>query len=208
MGLALCAARGVSVGMPGRYNGISSTKLSRCVGCITLTSGVAAGLPVWVSQQPRFFPFKTEDEVQAVYRKLDGVLDEKLPAMFTLLPKAKLDLRLEPELSRDTASDHYTAPAADGSRPGVFWSVVTDPAKYGSTGMTTPLLLENMIRIAIAARAEALGVPMLPGMTVLSSGDYKRREGIHWNQQGHRRISSVLRTLYRSAGASPGVSLP
>ena len=105
--------------------------------------GPAAGLPVWVSQQPRFFPFKTEDEVQAVYRKLDGVLDEKLPAMFTLLPKAKLDLRLEPELSRDTASDHYTAPAADGSRPGVFWSVVTDPAKYGNTGMTTLFLHEG-----------------------------------------------------------------
>jgi uncharacterized protein (DUF885 family) len=106
-------------------------------------SGAPAGLPVWVSQQPRFFPFKTEDEVQAVYRKLNGVLDEKLPAMFTLLPKAKLDLRLEPELSRDTASDHYTSPAIDGSRPGVFWSVVTDPAKYGSTGMTTLFLHEG-----------------------------------------------------------------
>lgn len=105
--------------------------------------GPPAGLPVWVSQQSRFFPFKTEEEVQAVYRKLDGVLDEKLPAMFTLLPKARLDLRLEPELSRDTASDHYTAPAADGSRPGVFWSVVTDPAKYGSTGMTTLFLHEG-----------------------------------------------------------------
>lgn len=105
--------------------------------------GPAAGLPVWVSQQKRFFPFKTEEEVQAEYHKLNALLDEKLPAMFTLLPKAKLDLRLEPELSRDTASDHYTAPAADGSRPGVFWSVVTDPAKYGSTGMTTLFLHEG-----------------------------------------------------------------
>jgi uncharacterized protein (DUF885 family) len=106
-------------------------------------TGPAAGLPTWISQQPQFFPFKTEDEVQAVYRKLNDVLDTKLPAMFTLLPKAKLDLRLEPELSRDTASDHYTAPAADGTRPGVFWSVVTDPAKYGNTGMTTLFLHEG-----------------------------------------------------------------
>lgn len=106
-------------------------------------NGPAAGLPTWISQQPKFFPFKTEDEVQAVYHKLNDVLDTKLPAMFTLLPKAKLDLHLEPELSRDTASDHYTAPAADGSRPGVFWSVVTDPAKYGNTGMTTLFLHEG-----------------------------------------------------------------
>ncbi|MBV7539122.1 DUF885 domain-containing protein [Duganella sp. sic0402] len=106
-------------------------------------SGPAAGLPVWVAAQPKFFPFKTEDEVQAVFHKLNDVLDTKLPAMFTLLPKAKLDLRLEPELSRATASDHYTAPAGDGSRPGVFWSVVNDPTKYGSTGMTTLFLHEG-----------------------------------------------------------------
>ncbi|MES2263896.1 MAG: DUF885 domain-containing protein [Pseudomonadota bacterium] len=106
-------------------------------------TGPAAGLPVWVAQQPKFYPFKTEDEVQAVYRKLNDVLDTKLPAMFTLQPKAKLDLRLEPELSRATASDHYTPPAGDGSRPGVFWSVVNDPAKYGSTGMTTLFLHEG-----------------------------------------------------------------
>jgi uncharacterized protein (DUF885 family) len=106
-------------------------------------TGAAAGLPVWVSEQAKFYPFKTEDEVQAVYRKLNDVLDTKLPSMFTLVPKAKLDLRLEPELSRATASDHYTAPAGDGSRPGVFWSVVNDPAKYGSTGMTTLFLHEG-----------------------------------------------------------------
>jgi uncharacterized protein (DUF885 family) len=105
--------------------------------------GAPAGLPTWVAQQPKFFPFKTEEEVQAVYHKLNDLLDTKLPAMFTLIPKAKLDLRLEPELSRDTASDHYTAPALDGSRPGVFWSVVTDPKKYGSTGMNTLFLHEG-----------------------------------------------------------------
>jgi uncharacterized protein (DUF885 family) len=105
--------------------------------------GPAAGLPVWVSQQDKFRPFKTEQEVQAVYHKLNDQLDTTLPRMFTLMPKAKLDLRLEPELSRATASDHYTAPAGDGSRPGVFWSVVNDPAKYGSTGMTTLFLHEG-----------------------------------------------------------------
>jgi uncharacterized protein (DUF885 family) len=106
-------------------------------------TGPAAGLPVWVAAQPKFYPFKTEQEVQAVYHKLNDVLDTKLPLMFTLQPKAKLDLRLEPELSRATASDHYTAPAGDGSRPGVFWSVVNDPTKYGSTGMTTLFLHEG-----------------------------------------------------------------
>ena len=106
-------------------------------------TGPSSGLPTWVAAQEKYRPFKTEQEVIDVYRKLDGVLREKLPALFTLMPKAPLDLRLEPELSRATASDHYTAPASDGSRPGVFWSVVNDPRQYGSTGMVTLFLHEG-----------------------------------------------------------------
>ncbi|MET3133953.1 uncharacterized protein (DUF885 family) [Oxalobacteraceae bacterium GrIS 1.11] len=106
-------------------------------------TGAPAGLPTWVAAQDKFHPFKTEQEVLDVYRKLNTVLDSKLPALFSLLPKAPLELRLEPELSRATAADHYSAPAADGSRPGVFWSVVNDPTQYGSVGMTTLFLHEG-----------------------------------------------------------------
>jgi len=105
--------------------------------------GPAAGLPTWVAEQAKYKPFKTDQEVIDVYRHLDKVLETKLPALFTLRPKIPLDLRLEPELSRATASDHYTPPAADGSRPGVFWSVVNDPTQYGSTGMVTLFLHEG-----------------------------------------------------------------
>ncbi|MES2149849.1 MAG: DUF885 domain-containing protein [Pseudomonadota bacterium] len=106
-------------------------------------NGAPSGLPGWVAAQDKFRPFKTEQEVLDVFRKLDASLRTKLPALFTLMPKAPLDLRLEPELSRATASDHYSAPAADGSRPGIFWSVVNDPKQYGSTGMVTLFLHEG-----------------------------------------------------------------
>ncbi|KQY10533.1 hypothetical protein ASD28_28255 [Massilia sp. Root133] len=105
--------------------------------------GPPAGLPVWVSEQAKYKPFKTEGEIIDVYRHLNTVLQAKLPALFSLRPKTPLDLRLEPELSRATASDHYTPPAVDGSRPGVFWSVVNDPKQYGSTGMVTLFLHEG-----------------------------------------------------------------
>jgi len=106
-------------------------------------TGPAAGLPTWVLSQPKYKPFKTEQEVIDVYRDLDAQLKTKLPALFSLRPKTPLDLRLEPELSRETASDHYSPPAVDGSRPGVFWSVVNDPKEYGSTGMVTLFLHEG-----------------------------------------------------------------
>jgi uncharacterized protein (DUF885 family) len=106
-------------------------------------NGPAAALPTWVSQQAKYKPFKSDKEVIAVYRKLDAQLKQKLPQLFSLRPKTPLDLRLEPELSRATASDHYTPPASDGSRPGVFWSVVNDPREYGDTGMVTLFLHEG-----------------------------------------------------------------
>jgi uncharacterized protein (DUF885 family) len=105
--------------------------------------GPAAGLPTWVLTQPKYKPFKTDQEVIDVYRGLDAQLKTRLPALFSLRPKTPLDLRLEPELSRATASDHYSPPAVDGSRPGVFWSVVNDPKEYGSTGMVTLFLHEG-----------------------------------------------------------------
>lgn len=106
-------------------------------------TGPAAGLPRWVSEQPKYKPFTSDQQVIDVYRELDAKVRTKLPALFTLTPKSPLDLRLEPELSRATASDHYTPPAVDGSRPGVFWSVVNDPKQYGSTGMVTLYLHEG-----------------------------------------------------------------
>jgi len=106
-------------------------------------TGAPAHLPTWVSEQAKYKPFKTEAEIIEVYRKLNATLNTKLPALFSLRPKTPLDLRLEPELTRATASDHYTPPATDGSRPGVFWSVVNDPTQYGGTGMVTLFLHEG-----------------------------------------------------------------
>jgi len=105
--------------------------------------GSPAGLPQWVAEQEKFRPFKRDEEILEVYRKLDATLDAKLPALFTLIPKAPLEERLEPELTRASASDHYTPPNPDGSTPGIFWSVVNDPTKYSATKMTTLFLHEG-----------------------------------------------------------------
>jgi len=106
-------------------------------------NGPASNLPTWVSDQPKYKPFKTEDQIIEVYRKLNAQLNVKLPQLFSLRPKTPLDIRLEPELTRATASDHYTPPAADGSRPGVFWTVVNDPTQYSGPGMVTLFLHEG-----------------------------------------------------------------
>ncbi|MFZ6752893.1 DUF885 domain-containing protein [Undibacterium sp. Dicai25W] len=106
-------------------------------------SGDAKGLPAWMEQQTQYRPFKTEKEVLDAYRAIDAQVRQKLPELFGRIPKAPLDIRPEPEISRETASDHYSAPAIDGSRPGVFWAVINNPADYATTGMKTLFLHEG-----------------------------------------------------------------
>jgi uncharacterized protein (DUF885 family) len=106
--------------------------------------GPLKNFPQWVAAQPRFKPFKTDREVLDRYRAIYGAVEAKLPEYFILLPKAKLDIQLEPELTRATASDHYTPVAADGSHPGVFWAVVNDPKDYSTVGMTSLFLHEGV----------------------------------------------------------------
>jgi uncharacterized protein (DUF885 family) len=97
----------------------------------------------WADSDPQFKPFKTEKEVLDAYADLNRKIMAKLPDLFGRAPKAPLEIRPEPELTRSTASDHYSSPAIDGSRPGIFFAVIEDPAKYSNTGMTTLFLHEG-----------------------------------------------------------------
>jgi uncharacterized protein (DUF885 family) len=101
-------------------------------------------LPQWVFEQEKFKPFTTDTQVLEAYQQIYAAVSLQLPTYFHILPKAKLSLQLEPELTRATASDHYTPMAADGSHPGVFWPVVNDPKDYSTVGMVTLFLHEGV----------------------------------------------------------------
>jgi len=77
------------------------------------------------------------------YAELNRRIAPQLTRLFGRIPKAPLEIRPEPELTRDTASDHYGAPAPDGSRPGIFYAVIPDPAQYTTPRMTTLFLHEG-----------------------------------------------------------------
>ncbi len=48
-------------------------------------------------------------------------------ALFNLQPKAPVEVRRVPALTEKTAAAHYTTPAPDGSRPGIFWAPLPGP---------------------------------------------------------------------------------
>ncbi len=93
--------------------------------------------------RPELRPFHEEAEVLSAYAKLNERIKANLPRLFEHAPKAALEIRAVEPMRRDTASDNYVPPAADGSRPGVFFTVVQDPAKYRTTGMTALFLHEG-----------------------------------------------------------------
>ncbi|MBL8519746.1 MAG: DUF885 domain-containing protein, partial [Betaproteobacteria bacterium] len=97
----------------------------------------------WADQDAQFRPFKTEKEILDTYAALNETIKSKLPEYFGRSPKAPLEIRPEPELTKATASDHYSSPATDGSRPGVFYAVIMDPTKYNITGMATLMIHEG-----------------------------------------------------------------
>jgi len=88
-------------------------------------------------------PFRTEDEVLQAYRALNDKVRALLPTLFERIPAAQLEVRLVAPERRDTATDYYNPPAADGSRPGVFYLVVPEAGKYTVTTMTAMLLHEG-----------------------------------------------------------------
>ncbi len=107
-------------------------------------TGPAPQLPQWVAAQEQYRIFTSDAQVLDAYRAIYAQVQEKLPTYFSLIPKAQLELHLEPELTRATASDHYTPSAADGSHPGVFWPVVNDAKQYSRVDMVSLFLHEGV----------------------------------------------------------------
>lgn len=100
-------------------------------------------LLAWVRTNPKFLPFRSEAQILDAYRAINEKVVANLPQLFGRRPKAPIEIRPEPELTRASASDHYALPADDGSRPGIFWAVINDPAAYDSTIMTALFLHEG-----------------------------------------------------------------
>jgi uncharacterized protein (DUF885 family) len=79
--------------------------------------------------------------------------------IFDLRPKAPIEVRREPVFTEKTAAAHYTGPAKDGSRPGVFWAPLPGPS-FNMLGMRTLVYHEGVpghhFQIALQRETESL----------------------------------------------------
>ncbi|MFT3934086.1 MAG: DUF885 domain-containing protein [Chitinophagaceae bacterium] len=96
----------------------------------------------YVKTDPRFFPFKTEAEVLDRFRSFPDKMAPQLNILFNLKPKAKFEVRATEKFRAAGANAEYKQPSRDGTRPGIFYEVVRDPAQYNYFAMEDLFLHE------------------------------------------------------------------
>lgn len=63
----------------------------------------------------------------ARYTEILRDAEKRAALLFDLRPKAPVEVRREPPFTEKSAAAHYTQPAKDGSRPGIFWAPLPGP---------------------------------------------------------------------------------
>lgn len=110
---------------------------------------------------PRF-TYKSEEALLAHYRGLEAKINQKVPALFSLIPKAGFEIRpVEPYRAKSAAGGSYQGPSEDGSRPGIFY-VNTYDLPSRKTWDAEDLYLHEAIpghHFQIALQQELTGLP-------------------------------------------------
>jgi len=66
-------------------------------------------------------------ELLAQYERILRDAEHRAVPLFDLRPRAPVVVRREPAFTEKNAAAHYTVPANDGSRPGIFWAPLPGP---------------------------------------------------------------------------------
>ncbi|HET9353729.1 MAG TPA: DUF885 domain-containing protein, partial [Sphingomicrobium sp.] len=90
------------------------------------------------------YKMKTREALTQRYYDVGKAIDAKLPACFSTMPKAKLEIRpYEPFREKFEAGGSYAQGTPDGSRPGIFYFNAYDLPSRTTPGITTLYLHEG-----------------------------------------------------------------
>lgn len=108
----------------------------------------------------KFMPFKESKEVINGYLEIQTRMEPQLKKLFNLVPKAKFEVRQTEKFREASSSAEYNQSAPDGSRPGIFYVPIPNPAKVNIVGMEALFLHEAIpghhYQISIQQENEAL----------------------------------------------------
>ena len=105
---------------------------------------------------------KEADPRPMMLAKFESILrdaEQRAKLVFDITPKAPVVVKREPPFTEKTAAAHYTGPAKDGSRPGIFWAPLPG-APYEVVTMRTLVYHEGVpghhFQIALQRETESL----------------------------------------------------
>jgi uncharacterized protein (DUF885 family) len=96
----------------------------------------------YVSEERKFKPFNTDEEVINAFKAIEARIQPKLNSLFNMTPKTAFEVRQTEEFREMSASAEYSSGAPDGSRPGVFYVPVIEAKDFNVSGMETLFLHE------------------------------------------------------------------
>lgn len=110
--------------------------------------GFVGDLPAFfefMKTAPRFTPFKSGKDVINAFRGIYEKVKPNVNQLFGTKPAAPFEIRQTEAFREASASAEYIPGSADGSRPGVFYVPVPDPAKFNITSGMESLFLHEAI---------------------------------------------------------------
>lgn len=96
----------------------------------------------FLNKDKQFYPFTTPRQVLDSFWAIKKQEDPELKRLFTNVPKAPFTIRQTEAFRAASASAEYNPASEDGTRPGIFYVPIIDPAKYNAVGMETLFLHE------------------------------------------------------------------
>ena len=118
-----------------------------------------------LSKDPQFLYPNTDEGRKAALADYTSMIADHLVrsrAVIGLVPKAPIEVRPVPEFKQATAPGaYYSAPAADGTRPGIFYANLRDMSEVPKFSMRTLALHEGVPghHFQVSLAQEQTGVP-------------------------------------------------
>jgi len=83
----------------------------------------------YMRTDPKFYPYKTAEEILDAYRSIEQRIAPNLQRMFLDKPKTSFEVRQIESFRAASAAAQYNAGLADGTRPGIFYVPIVDVSK-------------------------------------------------------------------------------
>jgi uncharacterized protein (DUF885 family) len=109
--------------------------------------------------------------ILASYTAMVKDAEERSAALFNIKPRAPVTVLREPPLTEAAAAAHYSLPAPDGSRPGIFWVPLRGPS-FDTIRMRSLAYHEAVPghHFQLAIQQELTGLPKFRSQRIFSGG--------------------------------------